>query len=79
MPILEMSKIILVKSGRFHRLRTLYQDEGNDLQVQWNYQSLDNGMQSLSWAYKLDEDFYGTSTILRLRLAEMTAWMVRVG
>ena len=43
-------------------LRTLYEDDGNDLQVQWNYQSQDNGMQSVSWAYKLNEDFYGTST-----------------
>ena len=32
------------------------------MQVQWNYQSQSNDMQSLSWAYKLDEDFYGTST-----------------
>ena len=43
-------------------LRTLYEDDGNGMQVQWNYQSQSNDMQSLSWAYKLNEDFYGTST-----------------
>ena len=32
------------------------------MQVNWNYQSQSNDMQSLSWAYKLDEDFYGTGT-----------------
>jgi hypothetical protein len=41
---------------------TLYSSDGNGLQVHWNYQSQSNDMQSLSWAYKLDEDFYGTST-----------------
>ena len=43
-------------------LRTLYESDGNGLQVHWNYQSQDNAIQSLTWAYKLDEDFYGTST-----------------
>ena len=41
---------------------TLYSSDGNGMQVNWNYQSQSNDMQSLSWAYKLDEDFYGTST-----------------
>ena len=41
-------------------LRTLYQDEGNDLQVQWNYQSQSNDIQSLSWAYKLDGGSYSS-------------------
>ncbi|MDC0369072.1 hypothetical protein OAN13_05185 [Opitutales bacterium] len=40
----------------------LYSSGYNGMQVQWNYQSQSNNMQSLSWAYKLDEDFYGTST-----------------
>ena len=40
----------------------LYSSEGNGLSIDWNYQSQDNGIQNLSWAYKLDEDFYGTST-----------------
>ena len=40
----------------------LYSSGGNGLTIDWNYQSQDNGIQSLSWAYKLDEDFYGTST-----------------
>ena len=40
----------------------LYSSDYNGMQVQWNYQSQSNDMQSLSWAYKLDEDFYGTST-----------------
>jgi hypothetical protein len=39
---------------------TLYSSDGNGMQVNWNYQSQSNDMQSLSWAYKLDEDFYGT-------------------
>ena len=38
----------------------LYSSEYNGMQVQWNYQSRSNDMQSLSWAYKLDEDFYGS-------------------
>ena len=41
---------------------TLYSSDGNGMQVNWNYQSQSNDMQSLSWAYKLDEDFYGTVT-----------------
>ena len=41
---------------------TLYSSDGNGMQVNWNYQSQSNDMQSLSWAYKLNEDFYGTST-----------------
>ncbi|MDC0369399.1 hypothetical protein OAN13_06855, partial [Opitutales bacterium] len=41
---------------------TLYSSDGNGMQVNWNYQSQSNDMQSLSWAYKLDEDFYGTGT-----------------
>ena len=44
------------------RMRILYESDGNGMQVQWNYQSQSNDIQSLSWAYKLDEDFYGTST-----------------
>ena len=40
----------------------LYSSGGNGLAIDWNYQSQDNGIQSLSWAYKLNEDFYGTST-----------------
>ena len=40
----------------------LYSSGYNGMQVNWNYQSQSNDMQSLSWAYKLDEDFYGTST-----------------
>ena len=40
----------------------LYSSEYNGLEVNWNYQSQDNAIQSLSWAYKLDEDFYGTQT-----------------
>ena len=40
----------------------MYSSDYNGMQVQWNYQSQSNDMQSLSWAYKLDEDFYGTST-----------------
>ena len=40
----------------------LYSSNYNGMQVNWNYQSQSNDMQSLSWAYKLDEDFYGTST-----------------
>ena len=46
----------------YPNMGTLYESDGNGLQVHWNYQSQDNAMQSLSWAYKLDEDFYGTST-----------------
>jgi hypothetical protein len=41
---------------------TLYSSDGNGLSIDWNYQSQSNDMQSLSWAYKLDEDFYGTGT-----------------
>ena len=41
---------------------TLYESGGNGLTIDWNYQSQDNAIQSLSWAYKLDEDFYGTQT-----------------
>ena len=41
---------------------TLYSSDGNGMQVNWNYQSQSNDMQSLSWAYKLDEDFYSTGT-----------------
>ncbi|MDB3958521.1 hypothetical protein N9408_06385, partial [Opitutales bacterium] len=41
---------------------TLYSSDGNGLQIGWNYQSQSNAMQSVSWAYKLDEDFYGTGT-----------------
>ena len=41
---------------------TLYASDENGMQVNWNYQSQSNDMQSLSWAYKLDEDFYGTGT-----------------
>ena len=41
---------------------SLYSNGGNGLTINWDYQSQDNGMQSLKWAYKLDEDFYGTST-----------------
>ena len=40
----------------------LYSSDYNGMQVNWNYQSQSNDMQSLSWAYKLDEDFYGTAT-----------------
>ena len=40
----------------------LYSSDGNGLTIDWDYQSQDNGIQSVSWAYKLDEDFYGTST-----------------
>ena len=32
------------------------------MQVNWNYQSQSNDVQSLSWAYKLDENFYSTGT-----------------
>ena len=41
---------------------TLYESASNGLSIDWNYQSQSNDMQSLSWAYKLDEDFYGTGT-----------------
>ena len=40
----------------------LYESDSNRLSINWSYQSQSNGMQSLSWAYKLDEDFYGTGT-----------------
>ncbi|NDH17492.1 MAG: hypothetical protein EBY48_10545, partial [Opitutae bacterium] len=40
----------------------LYSGGYNGMQVNWHYQSQSNDMQSLSWAYKLDEDFYGTGT-----------------
>ena len=49
-------------SIHYPEVSILYSSEYNGMQVQWNYQSRSNDMQSLSWAYKLDEDFYGTST-----------------
>ena len=40
----------------------LYSSDSNGLTIHWNYQSQSNDEQSLSWAYKLDEDFYSTAT-----------------
>ena len=35
----------------------LYSSNSNGLSIDWTYQSQSNDMQSLSWAYKLNEDF----------------------
>ena len=40
----------------------LYSSDSNGLSVDWSYQSQSNEMQSLSWAYKLNEDFYSSGT-----------------
>ena len=42
---------------------TLYASEDNGLTIDWTYQSQSNDIQSLSWAYKLNEDFYGTGRV----------------
>ena len=44
----------------FPNTGTLYSNNSNGLQVQWNYQSQSNTMQSLSWAYKLDGGSYSS-------------------
>ncbi|MDA9119962.1 hypothetical protein N9J83_07450 [Opitutales bacterium] len=44
----------------YPNIGVLYSSDGNGLQIGWNYQSQSNAMQSVRWAYKLDEDFYGT-------------------
>ena len=36
---------------------TLYSNDGNGLTIDWDYQSQSDDIQSLSWSYKLDEDY----------------------
>ena len=36
---------------------TLYSNDGNGLTIEWDYQSQSDDIQSLSWSYKLDEDY----------------------
>ena len=35
----------------------MYSNDGNGLTIEWDYQSQSDDIQSLSWSYKLDEDY----------------------
>ena len=57
---------------------TLYSSDGNGLSIDWHYQSQSNDIQSLSWAYKLDEDFMERAQVPH-KWTETTVWTDRLG